>query len=147
MDSDEEALLLLLLLRRRRRRRRQKRKFWVHPILQLREQHGQFHHLFMELRSDEEKFFNYFRMSMSQCPKGRGEGSRRAVDCSSAVNGSSSRCMPRNRSRAVDGTMEFHHAVDGLKRSRLLEQSCVRQRMNDFSLPRGRGFKQSVSTA
>lgn len=33
--------------------------------MELREQHGQFHHLFMELRSDEEKFFNYFRMSVS----------------------------------------------------------------------------------
>lgn len=62
MDSDEEALLLL---KPRRRRQRQKRKFWVHPILELREQHGQFYHLFMELRSDEEKFFNYFRMSVS----------------------------------------------------------------------------------
>ncbi|KAK9882704.1 hypothetical protein WA026_022755 [Henosepilachna vigintioctopunctata] len=69
MDSDEEALLLLLLLRRRRRRRRQTRKFWVHPILQLREQHGhgQFHHLFVELRSDEEKFF--FRSSRPPCSK------------------------------------------------------------------------------
>lgn len=64
MDSHEEALLLLLLLKRRRRRRRSKRKYWVHPILELRE-HGQLHYLFMELRNDEENFFNYIRMSMS----------------------------------------------------------------------------------
>lgn len=65
MDSDEEALLLLLLLKRRRRRRRQKRKFWVHQILELENNMDNSIILFMELRSDEEKFFNYFRMSVS----------------------------------------------------------------------------------
>lgn len=34
--------------------------------------------------------------------------------------------MPRDRSRAVEGTMKFHHAVDSLKRS------CKRQQMNDY---------------
>lgn len=80
-------------------------------------------------------------------PEEKGGGGRRAVDCSRAADGSSSQCMPRDCSRAVDSTMEFHHVVDGLKRSRLLEQSCVRQRMNGYSSPRGRGFKQSVITA
>lgn len=63
MDFEEEALLLLLLIRRRRRRK--KRKLWVHPILETRNYNGEFNHLFSELRLDEEKFFNYFRMSIS----------------------------------------------------------------------------------
>uniref|UniRef100_A0A2H1W443 SFRICE_031843 n=1 Tax=Spodoptera frugiperda TaxID=7108 RepID=A0A2H1W443_SPOFR len=41
------------------------------------------------------------------------------------------------------GRRRLLEAVDGLKRSRLLEQSCVRQRMNGYSSSRSRGFKQS----
>ncbi|KAF9822908.1 hypothetical protein SFRURICE_010437, partial [Spodoptera frugiperda] len=41
------------------------------------------------------------------------------------------------------GRRRLLEAVDGLKCSRLLEQSCVRQRMNGYSSSCRRGFKQS----
>jgi len=41
---------------------RKKRRWSVHPINRLRVQRGVFHTLFGELKSDDEKFFNYFRM-------------------------------------------------------------------------------------
>ncbi|CAF4863328.1 unnamed protein product [Pieris macdunnoughi] len=64
MASDEETLLLLLLRRRRRqKRRRQTRSLWVEEILMYREQDGNFFTLYPSLRRNENKFFNYFRMS------------------------------------------------------------------------------------
>ncbi|XP_030749371.1 protein ALP1-like [Sitophilus oryzae] len=36
---------------------------WVHPINQKRAELGEFHHLFNDLKEDEKKFFQYFRMS------------------------------------------------------------------------------------
>ena len=66
-DSDEEMmdmLSLLLIMRRRRKRKnakkkhRQKPRFWVRPIFQLREQHGEYHFLVQELhRGNREYFF------------------------------------------------------------------------------------------
>ncbi|XP_051156760.1 uncharacterized protein LOC127278874 [Leptopilina boulardi] len=56
------------LLRRRhlmRNRKSVKRAHWVHPINQLRESEKQFNKLFLRLREDENKFFNFFRMSKS----------------------------------------------------------------------------------
>ncbi|CAH1964555.1 unnamed protein product, partial [Acanthoscelides obtectus] len=41
------------------------RLHWVHPINERREETGLFHTLFEDLRNDEKKFFNYFRMSMA----------------------------------------------------------------------------------
>lgn len=38
---------------------------WVHPIVSERERKGIFHNLFFEIRQDEDKFFNYVRMSMT----------------------------------------------------------------------------------
>jgi hypothetical protein len=64
MECGEEALLLLLLLRRRKMRRKV-RKFWVHPVLQNRTQGGHFYNSFSELRQYEDRFYNYFRMSIS----------------------------------------------------------------------------------
>ena len=49
---------------RRLRRRRIKRTYWVHPINEKTEQAGTFHTFLEELRNDENKFFNYFRMSI-----------------------------------------------------------------------------------
>ena len=60
MDSDEEALLLTLSLRRRRRRKL--RQYWVHPIIENRDE-SQFYLLYNSLRMYDDKFFNYFRMS------------------------------------------------------------------------------------
>ena len=65
-DSDEEMmdmLSLLLITRRRRKRKnvkkkhRQKPRFWVRPIFQLREQHGEYHCLVQELRRGDREYF------------------------------------------------------------------------------------------
>jgi hypothetical protein len=62
------------MMRRRRRqriaaaamqapvRRRIVREHWVHPLLQEREGKGEMVNLIQELRGDEEKFYEYFRM-------------------------------------------------------------------------------------
>jgi len=64
MHSDLQWIVIQLLLYRRRKRRRDK-LHWVHPIIQKREEFGAFYTLFGELRDDANKFFNYFRMSVS----------------------------------------------------------------------------------
>ena len=61
---DRNSIIALYLLYRRRKRRRN-RVHWVHPIIQKREEFGAFYTLFGELREDANKFFNYFRMSVS----------------------------------------------------------------------------------
>lgn len=47
----------------RRRRRNKHRSCWVHPIVSDRFRFGTFQTLMNQLRMDESKFFNYFRMS------------------------------------------------------------------------------------
>jgi hypothetical protein len=44
---------------------KKKIKYWVHPILAEIFTQGTFQTLIGELKSDETKFFNYFRMSMT----------------------------------------------------------------------------------
>ena len=58
----EEELLLLLYLRRKRKQRR----MWVHPINNLRPVFGEFNHLMHDLRADDKKFVNYYRMSQEK---------------------------------------------------------------------------------
>jgi hypothetical protein len=41
------------------------RKMWVHPIIGDRRNKGLFWTIFEDLRRDEAKFFNYFRMSVA----------------------------------------------------------------------------------
>lgn len=48
---------------------KRKRKMWVHPILLERETYGVFHTLFEELKKDETKFFNFFRMTQESFRK------------------------------------------------------------------------------
>jgi len=43
----------------------QRRQFWVHPINSERQSHGHYFQLYNQLRKDNVKFFNYFRMSIS----------------------------------------------------------------------------------
>ncbi|GBN50382.1 hypothetical protein AVEN_124460-1 [Araneus ventricosus] len=62
---NREQILALLLFRRRMKRKRKNRLIWVHPINERREEFGAFYTLFEELRNDDTKFFNYFRMSMT----------------------------------------------------------------------------------
>uniref|UniRef100_A0A914V4L2 DDE Tnp4 domain-containing protein n=1 Tax=Plectus sambesii TaxID=2011161 RepID=A0A914V4L2_9BILA len=48
---------------RERQRKRATRRWWVHPIGQLRQTVGEFHHLYRQLRQYPDKFYEYFRMS------------------------------------------------------------------------------------
>lgn len=60
-DSEDDNILLLtvLLLKNKKRRRR----IWVHDINKKREEHGEYHRLYKELESHEDRFYIYFRMS------------------------------------------------------------------------------------
>jgi len=62
MGRNSIIALFLLNLRRKRRRNR---LHWVHPIIQKREKFGAFYTLFDELLDEEDKFLNYFLMSVS----------------------------------------------------------------------------------
>lgn len=57
--------IIALWLIHRRRKRRKCHRLWVHPITERREEVGTFNTLFGELRADENKFYNYFRMSIT----------------------------------------------------------------------------------
>ena len=56
-----QATAALLLYRRQKYRR-----YWVHPINQSREQFGEFHRLYKDLRKYPDRFYTYYRMSMEQ---------------------------------------------------------------------------------
>ncbi|CAI6344722.1 unnamed protein product [Macrosiphum euphorbiae] len=60
---NDKQMIALWLYNRRRKRQQKNRVFWVHPINARREEVGLFYTLFIDLRNDENKFFNYFRMS------------------------------------------------------------------------------------
>ena len=42
------------------------RSLWVHPIYQNREQHGEYFTLYREYRQYDDKFFNWYRMSVEK---------------------------------------------------------------------------------
>jgi len=63
--SRKRTIAMWLLYRRLRLRRKRVRKYWVHPINERRNSMATFNSLFEELLADENKFFNYFRMSVS----------------------------------------------------------------------------------
>ncbi|KAK0142027.1 Protein ALP1-like [Merluccius polli] len=65
MDPKDIALVALYL-RRRRRRRRRCRSIWVHPTVQRRYDHGEYHRLVSELRLDEVRFQQYFRLNRTE---------------------------------------------------------------------------------
>jgi len=67
LKKQTKKLLILYLLYRRHKVviRPHRRKYWVHPILQNRENFGVYKTLYNELRSDPKKIFNFFRMSIS----------------------------------------------------------------------------------
>lgn len=44
-------------------KKKKERRYWVHPMVSARLMKGAFSTLFIDLRDDEVKFFNYFRMS------------------------------------------------------------------------------------
>jgi hypothetical protein len=61
MDFMELACVCAFEIRRRKR----KRQFCVHPLTTQRLLKGQFHKLYENLRSHPDKFFKYYRMSIS----------------------------------------------------------------------------------
>lgn len=62
--SDEEFVALCVVLEEEEvAREKNKKRKWVHEINLKRQEYGEFHHLFPDLLEDEQKFFNYFRMS------------------------------------------------------------------------------------
>lgn len=66
MENDLEYLALLgLLYLRWKRKSKKNRRMWVHPIVNDRLSKGHFYTIFAEIREDEEKFFNFTRMSMA----------------------------------------------------------------------------------
>jgi hypothetical protein len=58
-ESDDEVLLLYAVGNKRKRK-------WVHEVNMKRREFGEFHHLMKQLRQDEVKFKEYFRMSSNQ---------------------------------------------------------------------------------
>ncbi|XP_029345677.1 protein ALP1-like [Acyrthosiphon pisum] len=64
MDVIDAVCLWAVHRRMRRRRQMRERKYWVHPILKTRLSHSLYVTLYPKLREHDEKFFNYFRMSI-----------------------------------------------------------------------------------
>ncbi|XDV25423.1 hypothetical protein PO909_029343 [Leuciscus waleckii] len=63
--NDEQRLLFAIaatFLRRKRKRR----SVWVHGTIRARSQHGEYHRLVQELRLDEVRFQQYFRLDRTQ---------------------------------------------------------------------------------
>lgn len=64
MDEIDAVCLWAVHRRIRRRRQKEERKYWVHPILKTRLSSSQYITLYPKLKDHDEKFFNYFRMSI-----------------------------------------------------------------------------------
>ena len=64
MNAMTKKVMIAYLLRKKQLRKR-KAKFWIHPLNESRSRKGAFNNLIKELHGDDEKFFNYFRMSRS----------------------------------------------------------------------------------
>lgn len=59
-SSDEDYLMAAMLMGESRGK---KRKYWIHPTLQKRTKLGEFSQLIQELENDEQRFYDYFRMT------------------------------------------------------------------------------------
>ncbi|XP_056090774.1 uncharacterized protein LOC130070418 [Rhinichthys klamathensis goyatoka] len=66
MDFHHRKTLAVTLLQDLFTQKSKKRSVWVHPILQKRKNHGEFHHLIQELRLDNGRFKAYFRVDKDQ---------------------------------------------------------------------------------
>ena len=66
--SNEDLAMIALLLEEEDQERIEKRpkRFAVHPMLKKRKVEGEYWTLYKELTDDEDKFFQYFRMSRFQ---------------------------------------------------------------------------------
>lgn len=65
LSSRQRTVATLCLIKIINRRKQNKRKkLWIHPIISQRHLQGAFVLLYSNLREDERKFFNYFKMSI-----------------------------------------------------------------------------------
>jgi len=64
MDVVDAVCLWVVHRRIRRQRQKRERKYWVHPILKTRLSFSLYITLYPKLREHDDKFFNYFRMSI-----------------------------------------------------------------------------------
>jgi hypothetical protein len=63
-SSDEELLVIAAACAEEEEiQKRRKHRYWVHEIFRRRNEYGEFHHLFEDLKKDDAKFFLYFRMT------------------------------------------------------------------------------------
>jgi hypothetical protein len=60
----EGDVVLLVLLQKKLKKNKRKHKFWIHPLLNSKQEHGMFYTPLNNLRNDESKFLNYFRISV-----------------------------------------------------------------------------------
>lgn len=58
-DTDDDNILLALTVCKRKRK-------WVHEVNTKRNEYGEYHHLMKQLRGDETKFIEYFRVNITQ---------------------------------------------------------------------------------
>jgi hypothetical protein len=57
MEFEEEVVLLVLLHKKlKKKRKKRKHKFWIHPLLNSKQERGMFYTAFNDLRNDESKF-------------------------------------------------------------------------------------------
>jgi hypothetical protein len=62
MEFEEEVVLALL--HKKFKKNKRKHKFWMHPLLNSRQERGMSYTVFNDLRNYESKLLNYFRMSV-----------------------------------------------------------------------------------
>lgn len=62
-SSDEDFFVFSAVLSAEEEEKKSKKSCWIHEINRKREELGEFHHLFDDLKRDKKKFFKYFRMS------------------------------------------------------------------------------------
>ncbi|XP_045781566.1 protein ANTAGONIST OF LIKE HETEROCHROMATIN PROTEIN 1-like [Maniola jurtina] len=61
--TKKKIIVAYYIYRKKKIEKKREVRFWIHPILEKREEYGAFHTLVKnQLREDEDKFYNYFRM-------------------------------------------------------------------------------------
>lgn len=59
----KKIIVAYYIYRKKKIEKKREVRFWIHPILEKREEYGAFHTLVKnQLRENEDKFYNYFRM-------------------------------------------------------------------------------------
>ena len=66
MKMNETQKFIFLVAAVYLRHKRKRRSIWVHETIRARRQHGEYHRLVQELRLDEVRFQQYFRLDRTQ---------------------------------------------------------------------------------